>query len=60
MNLGLPIAVASCAFVFVYSILASANPWYSLSAIAAVALVVGVQWIVVLAISRIGMRFDKI
>lgn len=59
MNLVLPIAVATCALVVVYNILARANPWYSLSAIAMVAVVVGVQLIVELAISRFARRFDK-
>jgi hypothetical protein len=58
MNRGLPFAV-TFAFLVVYNILARANPWYSLSAIATVAVILGVQWIVVLAISRIGCQFDK-
>jgi len=59
MNLAFPIAVATCAFVVVYNILARANPWYSLSALTVAAVVIGVQLIVELAISRIGRRFDK-
>ena len=59
MNLVLPLAVATWAFVAVYNILARANPWYSVSALSVAAAAIGVQLIVEFAISRIGRRFDK-
>jgi hypothetical protein len=56
MNVGLPFAVAACAFLIAYSILLNATFWYSLSAIGAI---VGVEAVVWLAISRFAKRFDR-
>jgi len=59
MNVGLPLAVAACAFLIAYNILLKATSWYSLSAISAIGAIVGVEAVVWLAISRFAKRFNR-
>jgi hypothetical protein len=60
MNVGVPFAVAACAFLVAYNVLLKATPWYSLSAILTIGVIVGiVEPVVSLAISRFARRFDR-
>jgi hypothetical protein len=59
MNVGLPFAVAACAFLLVYNVLLKATAWYSLSAISVIGVIVGVEVVVWLVVSRFAKRFDR-
>jgi hypothetical protein len=57
MNVGLPFAVAACAFVVLYKLLLLATSWIMFSI--TIVSVIGSETIITLALARILKRFDK-
>jgi hypothetical protein len=58
VNLGLPLAVALCCFLTLYHFLVAIDSWISLSALLLAGLILGVQWVATIALSRFTRRFD--
>jgi uncharacterized BrkB/YihY/UPF0761 family membrane protein len=59
MNVGAPFAVSALTFALAYVVVPSSTPWYSPLAISALIAMAGIEFVVLLAIGRVGKRFDK-
>jgi hypothetical protein len=59
MNVGAPFAVAALTFALAYIVLPTSTPWYSPLALSALIALAGIEFLVSLAIARVGKRFDK-
>ncbi len=59
MNVGAPFAVAALTFALAYIVLPTSTPWYSPLAISTLIAMAGIEFVVLLAIGRVGKRFDK-
>jgi hypothetical protein len=59
MNVGVPFAVAALTFALAYIVLPTSIPWYSPLAISTVIAMGAIEYVVLLAIARVGKRFDK-
>ena len=58
VNVGLPFAVALCCFLTLYHFLVAIDPWISLSALLPVGLILGIQWVALIVLSRFTRRFN--
>jgi hypothetical protein len=59
MNVGLPLAIAVCAFTAFYLLVPADISWYSPTALLLNAVMIFLELLVTLAISRIVKRFEK-
>jgi DNA-directed RNA polymerase subunit RPC12/RpoP len=59
LNVGVPFAVAACAFLVAYNVLLMFTSWYSPYAISTLIAIVGIDVAISMAISRVVKRFDK-
>jgi hypothetical protein len=59
VNVGVPFAISSVTFALAYIAFPASMPWYSPLAILIVVALSGLEFCVLLAIARVGKRFEK-